>query len=373
MSASPSHSRAPDAPRLADGFDDDPRCTACGGHAVFDPRAGHLRCLSCGVARDLAYHDRDAAGRALRDMDIGVDPDLGPAPDWPDAPDDGAVATGDIRACSGCGGQVVFVGHALSTECPWCGRPSTALEAETAYATAALVPFAIDRATAMARAADWLASRPLLPRGVAERAGTGRLIGLYAPFWVFETRETVRYVATASVAQQRGAATPRETLLDTIEMTLEEFLVPASPHVPPEMRDALSAGFRPGQLRALRPGYLAGFAAERHHQSLRDGLAASTAERDLLIRAALRDRVVPPHLVNLSHRAELRAARYRRVLLPVWILHYRHGGSRYRVMVSGIDGQTRGERPLAHGPILGASGLLTALAMAAGWAAARMV
>jgi predicted RNA-binding Zn-ribbon protein involved in translation (DUF1610 family) len=342
-------------PRLADGFDDDPRCVSCGSHAVFDPPSGHLTCRGCGVARDLAYHDRDAASRALRDFD---------PQGTPEAPSLGA---GDIRSCPGCGGQVVFFGHAISTDCPYCGGPSVALGTERAYPTMALVPFAVDQATARTLACGWLGSRIAKPLGLLAKAEAGWMVGLYAPFWTFQTREDVNWVAQATGPDRPGRAVSRDLLHGTIEMTCDDILVPASGLVTGEMRDALVAGFRPGLLRVFRAGYVAGFAAERHHRTVAEGLEASRADRDLLIRKALQDRVVPSHLTNLSHRADVTSARYRRILLPIWMLHYRHRGAVYRVMVSGIDGRTFGERPYSRAAIFGVSAAITALAMALGW------
>ena len=277
------------------------------------------------------------------------------------------LGAGDIRSCPGCGGQVVFFGHVISTDCPWCGGPAVALEAERAYPTMALVPFAVDRATALRLARGWLRSRIARPRGLMETAESGWIVGLYAPFWTFETREGVNWVAQAGGPDRPGRAVSRDLVRGTLEMTCGDMLVPASGHVTGEMRDALVAGFRPGLLRVFRAGYVAGFAAERHHRTVAEGLEDSRADRDLLIRKALRDRIVPPHLANLSHRAEVRSARYRRTLLPIWLLHYRYGDAVYRVMVSGIDGRTFGERPYSRGMIFGASAALTVLAMALGW------
>jgi hypothetical protein len=259
-----------------------------------------------------------------------------------------------------------FVGHALSTDCPYCGGPAVPRETEAAFPTMALVPFAVDHATAMALARRWLSSRIARPRGLLAQAETGWMVGLYAPFWTFETLEVVGYIARAHQQGPNHGYDCVEEVQDTIEMTCEDILVPASGHITPEMRDALVAGFRPTQLRAFRPGYVAGFAAERHHQTVAEGLVASKSDRDLLIRKALCDRVVPSHLSNLSHRSTTQTARYRRILLPIWMLHYRYGGAIYSVMVSGIDGTTYGERPYSRAAFFGISAVITAAGMALG-------
>jgi hypothetical protein len=63
---------------------------------------------------------------------------------------------------------------------------------------------------------------------------------------------------------------------------------------------------------------------------------------------------------------------YRRILLPVWILHYTHVDRPYRVVVSGIDGRSFGERPFSLIKLALYSGAITAAAIAVGlaWGAA---
>ena len=59
---------------------------------------------------------------------------------------------------------------------------------------------------------------------------------------------------------------------------------------------------------------------------------------------------------------------HRRILLSVWILHYEFKGKPMKVVVSGIDGCTYGERPFSIPKITSYSGLLSAIAIIIGLA-----
>jgi hypothetical protein len=61
--------------------------------------------------------------------------------------------------------------------------------------------------------------------------------------------------------------------------------------------------------------------------------------------------------------------------LPVWILHYEYKGKPMKVVVSGIDGRTYGERPFSMAKVALYSGLLSALAIGIGlvWGAGGLL
>ena len=71
---------------------------------------------------------------------------------------------------------------------------------------------------------------------------------------------------------------------------------------------------------------------------------------------------------------ETQSLAYRRILLPVWILHYEIGGAPLRIDVSGIDGRTFGERLFAKGKIIAISAAISAATIALGlfWGWARV-
>ena len=146
----------------------------------------------------------------------------------------------------------------------------------------------------------------------------------------------------------------------------DDLLMPASPHVTPLIRDGILHDFDPADLRPYRAGYLAGFAAERHHQSVAEGLAANADDKDLLIRNHIKDAVNKTGVHAIRYLTDTTGIHYRRILLPVWILHYIYRKQAYRIVVSGIDGRTYGERPFSYWKMAMVSGAVTASAMVLG-------
>ena len=56
-----------------------------------------------------------------------------------------------------------------------------------------------------------------------------------------------------------------------------------------------------------------------------------------------------------------------RILLPVWILHYRYNDKPLKIVVCGLHGRTFGERPFSRLKLAGYSATLSAAALVFGW------
>lgn len=341
------------------------RCPACGGQGAFDPRAGALVCQSCGGARDLSDPGRDRAARRERPHDPARDDDIPCA--------EPHVADGrHLHACTACGGQIVFTGHALSETCPYCDGAVVRGPQEASYAAMGLIPFHIGAGAAQGRAETWIARRLAAPRDLGRAVAEGRLAGLYAPFWTFDSEEAITYWARYS--ERSGKTTRVRHVKGSLSTRFDDLLVPASSHVTALIRDGILHDFRPADLRAFHAGYLAGFAAERHHQTVAEGLRANADDKALLIRNRIKAHEGRQDLYDIGYRTDTTGIHYRRVLLPVWILHYAHRGRPYRVVVSGIDGRTFGERPVSALKLALYSAAITGIAIAVGlgWGAAGL-
>ncbi len=339
----------------------DLQCPACAGQRVFDPAQAGLVCESCGAAESLETSEPHDAAR-----EIPYDPEQ--PPDEPHTQRDG-----HMHQCETCGGQVVFTGRALSDRCPYCDGPVVLGGPDSAYAALALIPFRLPGGDATGNAHRWVARRIAAPGDLAGVVAKARVAGLYAPFWTFDCSDAVRYWAKYTT----GSGDNRRTRSTTGAMTIEfdDLLMPASPHVTPLIRDGILHDFDPRRLRPWRTGYLAGFAAERHHQTVQQGLEANQPDKRLLIRNRIKRHINRSRVHSIWFETDTTGIRYRRILMPVWMLHYRYGGKAYKVVVSGIDGRTFGERPFSRWKLAGYSALATGAAMLIGlaWGAAGVL
>lgn len=333
-------------------------CPNCGGQSAFEPASQGLLCESCGTRRRLETEE-DAAAQIEHPYD----------PDEPqEEPPESRGET--VHHCETCGGDVIFVGPALSDRCPYCDGPVVLAPEGDAFETTALIPFRVPQNDAVDHVARWIKGRFAAPGDLASIVATGRIAGLYAPFWTFDSREAVDYWATYVVGS--GKNRRRRSTQGSMNITFDDLLVPASDHVTPLIRDGILHDFYPPRLRPYHPGYLAGFAAERHHQTLAEGLGSNRDDKDLLIRHRIKRRVNKSGTKVTKYRTDTSGIHYRRILLPVWILHYSYGGTAKKVVVSGIDGRTFGERPFSRIKLLAYSGAVATatILFGLGWGAA---
>ncbi len=339
-------------------------CATCGGHCSFSPARGALECQSCGAVYDLGTPDDHLA----RD-EFAHDPDR----DRPDVP---APQGTRQHQCRNCGGEVVFAGAALSERCPYCDGPmvrNAGPWGRNGYGTMALIPFAVEEALAQQLALSWADKRLAAPRDLGAAVREGRVAGLYAPFWTFDSDEAVQYWAEYTKGHGDNRRTRKTS--GRLAIAFDDMLMPASPHVTPLIRDGILHDFDPASLKPFGPGYLAGFAAEQHHQSVAQGLLANAPDKDLLIRNHIKRHINERRIRNLTYNTDTTGIHYRRILLPVWILHYSHAGRPYKIVVSGIDGRSFGERPFSPWKLISYAAAASALAIATGiaWGAAGLL
>ena len=328
-------------------------CPNCAGQCVYSPQAQNLKCQNCGEARE-----------------IEIDPDANPSREFhyhPDLPhtEQTSISNSSTHACQTCGGEVIFVGAALSERCPYCDGPVVRQEKDANYQTLGLIPFRIPEAEAQKNALAWVKKRRAAPNDLSEKVAASRVAGLYAPFWTFDSKEAVDYLVRYRV--KRGKRTYHRTAEGSMNIFFDDLLMPASPHVTPMIRDGILHDFHPNDLRPYEPAYMAGFAAERHHQSVSQGLSANQADKRLLIRNRIKKHAGKSNVTNISYKTDTTGIHYRRILVPVWILHYKYNGAPFKVVVCGSYGRTYGERPFSRWKLAGYAGAASALLIAFGW------
>ncbi len=330
------------------------QCPKCAGQCRYSAEAKGLHCDSCGDVRSL-----DAPDDHLARTEFGYDPDV-PAEEPKSRPD--LMEHG----CQTCGGHVIFTGPALSERCPYCDGPVVLAQPDMGFDTMALIPFRVTLERAEANARDWVRARIAAPSDLLSHVEDGHFSGLYAPFWTFDSKEALHYWAKYTTGSGDNRRT--HSIGGAMTIDFDDLLVPASTHVTPLIRDGILHEFYPDRLRPYRAGYLAGFAAERHHQTVAEGLEANKSDKRLLIRNRIKAHINKRGVHDIRYRTDTTGIHYRRILLPVWILHYVYDGKAQKVVVSGIDGRTFGERPLSKLKLMAYAAALSALVIGVGLA-----
>ena len=321
------------------------QCSQCAGQRIYDPAQQCLVCDSCGTPERLETPDDHKA-----EAEFPYDPKAS-------TEDPRTTDAQVVHHCEACGGDVVFVGASLSERCAYCDGPVVLRQGDSAFETMALIPYRVTAKTAQDAAEAWVGKRFAAPNDLAGIVARARVAGIYVPFWTFDSNEAVEYWATYTV--RRGKRSSRRRTSGQMQVSFNDLLVPASPHVTPLIRDGILHEFDPRRLRPFRPGYIAGFAAEQHHQTVAEGLAANEADKDLLMRNKIKRDVGKSGVRDIRYHTHTSGIHYRRILLPVWILHYTYEGRAKKVVVCGIDGRAYGERPFSTWKLAGYSALVS--------------
>jgi DNA-directed RNA polymerase subunit RPC12/RpoP len=313
---------------------------------VFDADRQALRCNHCSSEVAIATtaeraHDEICITRAAHDpsFDLGLE--------------------GVAHSCQTCAGEIVFLGQDLSARCPYCDGPVVRREGASGFAPAGLAPFRVVEKAARDAIGAWFGSRWLMPSSLQGRASGARLAGVYAPFWTFDAAVVVRYVG------QRGRKSGKNmhwtTVSGTLEAPFDDILMPASHHITPDIRDA-TGPWPVTRLVDFEPRFLAGFAAELHRVPAQDAAAQAREDIRPILEERVRRAIGGQRQRITSMDIEMQGTTCRSMLLPLWILHYDHAGSHYRVIASGVSGRAFGERPFCPAKVRVASLVATVAA-----------
>ena len=329
-------------------------CANCGGQCRFTPADVALKCDSCTQLHPIL-----------------VDPEADPSREFhynPDLPHTEQTVWSRLNTqqCETCGGSVTFAGPVLSDRCSYCDGPVVLKESELSYDAFGVIPFRMVEAEHLSAARTWVEERIAAPGDLYDAVEKGRITGLYVPFWTFDSNEAIEYYV--KYLTKRGKKWTINSDSGDLFVVFDDLLMPASLHVTPLIRDGILHDFNPDVVRPYDPAYLAGFGAEQHHQSVTEGLEANESDKDLLIRNHIKRRSSRSKILSISYKTHTSGIHYRRILLPVWICHYSYGGEHYKIVTSGIDGRTYGERPHCPIKLFAISAACTLGIMAIGWA-----
>ncbi|SHJ53268.1 hypothetical protein SAMN04488012_11114 [Palleronia salina] len=323
-------------------------CGACGSDMRFDPGTGNLVCDHCGNTETL---DRDAPSAiAERDFRDAIEARL------PDT----AMEETRVSRCPNCGAEVAFDPEIHATECPFCAAPVvTETGAHRHIKPQALLPFAIDEATARQGMKDWLGSLWFAPNGLKDYARKGRRMqGIYVPYWTFDADTASRYSGQRGTVYYETRTVMRDGKRQTARVQkvrwrpvsgrvarfFDDVLVLASTSLPKGHTDALE----PWDLSALvpySPDFLAGFRAEGYQVPLEDGFGTARTRMDAQIAHDVRFDIGGDRQRIDRIDTDISDVTFKHVLLPVWLAAYRFRGKSYRFVVNGQTGRVQGERP----------------------------
>lgn len=304
------------------------RCPGCGGALRFDAARQALRCQFCGHSDAVT-----GGGDTVEEQDWAVAAFSRRGHRW-------VLPAERLIACQECGATGAMPLGQSTALCAFCGSSRVVLahEQRELIAPEAVAPFTFDVAAAREHARRWLIEQPLRPRDLPERASLDLPRPVYLPFWTFDIEGELPW---RGYVEQGDARVPRS---GTEHFFHDDVLVPASGALPAELLRGLRCD--PRALVPYSPDLLAGWPTELYRLPPTD---ASLQARERVmhecrtsIQTDDQGRVI--HDLTIGS-AGLAVSSFKLILLPIWLVGYRYGGERYRLLLDGYSGAGHGEVP----------------------------
>lgn len=342
----------------------DKKCPCCGGIMDFDPAVGNLHCPYCDhIEEILKEGEVDASAEEkefLKAEKIGNC-------NW-------GVET-KMVLCKACGGEMVYDALQIAGECPYCGS-NQVMEAkgEDTLAPDGVCVFKIDAGEAVKKFKSWIKKRWFCPKEAKESAKPKEIKGLYLPYWTFDTNTETQYSAEYGIYRHKKnskgetiTVTDWHSCKGTYHETIDDQPVCATTRHGQDILNGLQP-FHTEDNKVYRPEYIAGFVSERYSIGLKD--AWETAKS--LIKGRL-ERNIKRKIEKDYHANTVRSLRvktsytkikYKYLLLPVWMAHFKYKDKIYQFMVNGQTGKVSGKIPISPAKVaISVVGVLLLLAL----------
>ena len=332
-------------------------CAQCGASLRFAPGQARLSCEYCGHEQPIPQMDDATRVTALQSLDYHEA--------IADALPSAAMEETRVVSCNTCGAQVEFEANVHSAECPFCASPVvTDTGANRHIKPHALLPFNLSEQDAQARMRKWLKGLWFAPSALSKYArSTGRLNGLYVPYWAFDVATQSRYTGQRGTHyyvtvgtgknRRRERRTRWRNVSGQVQRHFLDLLVMASRALP----RANIRRLEPWTMADLQPysaDYLSGFRAEAYTVELPEGFEIAKERMDEQIRADICRNIGGDDQRITTVNTEYSDERFKHLLLPIWMAAYRYRGKSYRFIVNGQTGRVQGERPWSWAKIAGA-------------------
>lgn len=329
-------------------------CPSCGSDLVYAIGELSLRCGHCGFSRaielaeDQAIEENDYAA-ALAQIEAQRDRRGQHASK--------EEILSETVGCEACGAEVTFDGAITSLDCGYCSTP---LQRDHVHLDPdripvdAVLPFSVDQAAARNSLKSWVSGLWFAPTKFKKQGVSGDLKGVYLPFWSFDSLTFTQFSGQRGDYYYQGSGKNRRRktrwrrVKDKFQHFFDDVLVLAARELRSTPLGPTLHRLEPWPLekcRSFQPEYLAGLQARTYDTQLEDGFSEAHERMKSVLRSEVHRRIGGDTQRIEELRSRFDAVTYKHVLLPLWLLTYRHDSSEKQVAINAMTGKVYGERP----------------------------
>ena len=327
------------------------KCPCCGGAITFDIGTQNLKCPYC---------DTEFEPQTLIDYDATLKEDTGDNAEWQETPG-GQWQEGEkdgirVYICSSCGGEVLCDENTAATSCPYCGNPQIIMSSLSGELKPDFViPFKLDKKAAKEGLIKHLTKKKLLPKVFKDENHIDEVKGIYVPFWLYDAdvNGRIRYRATRVRAwcdrRYNYVETSFFSALRGGKMAFENVPADGSKRIANDLMESIEP-FDFSCAVDFQTAYLAGYFADKYDETSEESVVRANERIKNSMRMQIDSTMAgyntfTPESISI----DLKNAKAKYALYPVWLLNTTYKGKKYTFAMNGQTGKFVGNLPLDKG------------------------
>lgn len=323
------------------------KCPCCGAELKFSPSAQKMVCEYCGTELNA-----EAAG------ELSGGPESPDSMEWEDYSGSTVRVEGDmcLYTCNSCGAEISGSRSLGASVCPYCDSPLVISGSfEGILKPDFIIPFKVDKQTAVRKLEEFCKNRPLLPGGFMNSHRIESIQGMYVPYWLFDCSASAHYRFTAtrvshwSEGDYNVTKTDHFLLVRNGSMVFDHVPVDGTSKLPAEITEAVEP-FSAEGAPEFNTAYLSGFLADRYDVSAEESRRRANVRIKKSIENSFRETAAGyGGVVCETENVTLQGGRVRYALMPLWLMTARYKDKPYTFAVNGQTGRITGELPVSRG------------------------
>ncbi|MCK5848375.1 MAG: hypothetical protein KAH01_04185 [Caldisericia bacterium] len=317
-------------------------CSNCGGKTEFDVKSQELKCPNCGTVYGILKEEASSK-HLISEYSANVD-----AIEKQEA---------SVLECSSCGATIELETTVVSGKCPYCDSPVVMTEkAVASIPPDGICPFKIDKHEAVSRFRKWIKGKWLAPNSLKNMYQSGKILGVYLPYWVFDADASCRYTASGGkdrkVEYRENGETKTRTETDwypvsgNIFHSFKDKIIRATKSINERLLKILG-GFNVNNAYKFHHDFFAGFSSEIFNIPMQTTYeeAKQYFQNELHYMVEAKVRRSYDRVRNITMWIKWSNEYYRFMFLPVYTMAYFFNGKTYQILINGDSGQIVGDYP----------------------------
>lgn len=316
-------------------------CNGCGAPLEFNPSVGAMQCPYCGCEVAMPQTEEQ-----IEELDFN---------EYLEKLSETEQTQEQITvSCNGCGATTSYDPNVVSAECPYCGNPIVMMaSSQRLIKPRAMLPFKVTDQESRKVFVQWVKSRWFAPNALKQVATTGKITGIYVPYWTFNSDTESQYSGqrgTFEVKKDKQKIKWR-AVNGVVYVNFNNVLILATASLNQKYAERLE----PWDLENMviyTDEYMAGFKAESYQLGLPEAFDKARHFMDGKIRTEVRRDIGGDMQQITSLNTEYHNVTFKHILLPIWISNYKFQSKVWQFMVNARTGEVQGERPWSWVKIL---------------------